>query len=139
MLECISFTLSYGYLSKKLMENDDDEMAEGIVSRILEQLPTDDKVECYHGCLPSGLTDGEMVFDYLILYKIDDTFKPIIVKNGVSLGCWMKWFEKYYDDRSEKYFSINELLEVVCESSREKLHTFLEEKYNVITQDILLF
>ncbi len=106
MLERISFTLSYGYLSKKLMEND-DEMAEGIVGRILEQIPTGDKVECYYGCLPSGLTDGEMVFDYLILYKMDDAFKPIVVKNGVSLGCYMQWFEKCNDHEENTFFYLN--------------------------------
>jgi hypothetical protein len=138
MLENIRFTLSYGYLSKNLMEND-NEMAERIVSRILEQLPAGEKVECYHGCLESGWTDGEMVFDYLILYKMDDEFKPIIVKNGIFSGCYMKWFEKCYDRKENMSFYVNELLEVVCESSREKFHIFLQEKYNDIVPDILSF
>ena len=122
-----------------------------------------------------------MVFDYLIMYKIDEGFKPIIVKNGNCQGrCYKKWFEDYYEELSEdeanngfykfekyyedpdihelnkdkeyqfikefedKYFGhadykVDALLEFVCEIYREKLYKFLEEKYNVIKQDVLLF
>ena len=164
MLERITFNLSRGYLFKIILAEKEDEMDDGIVSGILSELSSldDDKIECYYGCLTSGTTDGKMVFDYLILYKFDDGFKPIVVKNGSHR--WSRpseWFENYYEeevsdeeynkrfgitgfDDSEltelektrkqfehKYFGhanykVNELLELVCESSREKFHEFLK-------------
>lgn len=148
MLQHMKFNLSRGYLSKTTLVEKEKEMDEGIVTRILSDLPTGDKIECYHGVLPSGLTDGDMVFDYLILYKTGDKFKPIVVKNAVSYGCYMKCFEKYYEPGinefqdmyfDDSYYELNEFLHFICETSREKFCKFLEEKYDVIRQDVLMF
>ena len=178
MVERMSFSLSRGYLSKTVLTENEAEMDEGIVSRMLLELSSleIDKIECYHKCLPSGYTDAEMVFDYLIMYKTDDGYKPIVIKNGVhQLSRPYEWFEKYYEDdvsddeynkrfditecdetelnelkKTEKIFThkyfgsasytLNELLDLVCESYREKFHEFLEEKYSeIIKQDVLLF
>lgn len=179
MLEHKRFGLRRGYLSKSILAENDEKMDEEIIrKRILSEISSldGDKIECYHACLSSGYTDAEMAFDYLILYKTDEGFKPIVIKNGSHQ--WSRpsnWFEKYYtDDVSDdeynkrfditecdetewnelkktekefehKYFgssgyTLNELLDLVCESSREKFHEFLKEKYNdFIRQEILMF
>ena len=198
MLQRITFNLSRGYLSNSiLMEKEeenykkmdekidsilfsslyrdkDKKMDEKIINRILSELSNldGDKIECYHRRLPSGLTDGKNSFDYLLLYKFDKGFKPIIVKNCY---CPSKWFEDYYKEEvsNEEYnkrfgitecdesewnelkktnkefehnyfghadYNVNELLDLVCDSSREKFHDFLKEKYaDCIEQDVLLF
>jgi len=140
MNDDLRFNLEHGYLSKTTLAENIDEMDYDIIDKILSQMDCvdGDKIECYHGCLHSGLTDGEMVFDYLILYKTAEGFKPMVVKNGVSCGCYMNYFEKYFEP-SEIYFSMNELVDFVCHSSREKLYKFLDEKYNNIRQEVLLF
>jgi hypothetical protein len=178
MLERISFNLSRGYLSKTILAEKKDEMDDGIVSGILSELSSldGDKIECYYGSITSGTTDSRTAYDYLILYKFYDGFKPVVVKNGSHQLCRpSKWFENYYEeevsdeeynkrfgitecDDSEltelektrkqfehKYFGhanykVNELLELVCESSREKFHEFLKKKYSdFIRQEILMF
>lgn len=144
------FKLSRGYLSKTtLREKKDEDMDDEVISGFLSQLLLErDKIECYHTCLPSGYTDAEMVFDYLILYKTDEGFKPIVIKNGAHQ--WSrpsKWFERYYKKFANEYFdgachtlNGNQLLDLVCESSREKFHEFLKEKYSdFIRQEILMF
>jgi len=174
MLERITFNLSRGYLFNNILAEKENEMDDGIISGILSELSSldGDKIECYHRCLPRGLNDGNRLFDYLFLYKFDDGFKPIIVKNCY---CPSKWFEDYYKEEvskeeyikrfgitdcdecelyeltrtdkefQHKYFgdadyNVNELLELVCESSREKFHEFLKKKYSdFIRQEILMF
>ncbi len=83
MLERITFNLSRGYLFKNILAEKENEMDDRIISGILSELSSldGDKIECYHRCLPRGLNDGNRLFDYLFLYKFDDGFKPIIVKN----------------------------------------------------------
>lgn len=179
MLERISFNLSRGYLSKTILAEKEEEMDDGIVSGILSQLSSldGDKIECYYGSITSGRNDSKNAYDYLILYKFDDGFKPLVVKNGSHQ--WShpsKWFEEYYkeevymDDEYNKRFGItecdetelnelkktkkefehkyfghanyklNELLELVCETSREKFYEFLKKKYSdFISQEILMF
>lgn len=181
----MTFNLSHSYLSKSILmgKHEDkseekwvqnDKMDEKIINRILSEVSSlnGDKIECYHRRLPFGLTDGNKLFDYLLLYKFDDGFKPIIIKNCY---CPSKWFEDYYKeevseeeynkrfgitecDESEcnelkktkkefehKYFGHadyygNELLDLVCNSSREKFYEFLKEKYDGdIKQDVVLF
>ena len=143
MVERMSFSLSRGYLSKTVLSENKAEMDEEIDSRMLLELSSldIDKIECYHKCLPSGYTDAEMVFDYLIMYKTDDGYKPIVIKNGVhQLSRPYEWFEKYYKYSGGYGYTLNELLDLVCESSREKFHEFLKEKYSdIIRQDVLLF
>lgn len=185
MFERITFNLSRSYLSKSVlmekyeekcekMGEKNDRMDKKIINQILYELSSldGDKIECYHRRLPSGLNDGNNLFDYLLLYKFDDGFKPIIIKNCY---CPSKFFEDYYKeevseeeynkrygitecDESEwnelkktkkefehKYFGHadyygNELLDLVCNSSREKFYEFLKEKYtDNIKQDIVLF
>lgn len=142
MLEDMSFNLSRGYLFKTLLTEKEEDMDEEMIRRrILTLLSTlgVDKIECYHTCLPSGYTDAEMVFDYLILYESDYGYKPIVIKNGVHQ--WSrpnKWFVKYY--KEDAYYTPNELLDLVCESSKEKFYEFLKEKYSDdIRQDVLVF
>lgn len=166
MLERINFDLSHGYLYKSVLTQKEEDMDEEIIrTRILNLLSSLDldKIECYHTCLPSGYNDAEMVFDYLILYKTDYGYKPIVIKNGLHQWCRPnKWFDKYYkeydsdkeynkrfnineDEFEDTYFeppcyTVNELLNLVCKSSRENLYEFLKEKYSHdIRQEILLF
>ncbi len=49
-----------------------------------------------------------------------------------------KQFEHKYFGHAN--YNVNELLELVCESSREKFHEFLKKKYSsFIRQEILMF
>ena len=165
MLERITFNLSRGYLSKTILAEKEDKMDDGIVSGILSELSSldGDKIECYYGSITSGTTDSRIAYDYLILYKFDDGFKPVVVKNGSHQLCRpSEWFEHYYEDIEieefdddnpyhwtkefqDKYFgqanyNVNELLELVCETSREKFYEFLKKKYSsFIRQEILMF
>lgn len=144
MLNNISFDLSHGYLSKEILsKKNESELDYNIIRQILYIISSldEDKVECYHGCLPSE-TGSDMIFDYLILYRISNGFKPIFIKNGyyrrTSLHKCFKGFKS--DDETEfNYYSINQLLDFVNEDSREKFYKFLEEKYNIIKQEILIF
>ena len=146
MLERMRFNLSRGYLSKSTLAENTIGMDEEIVSRILSELSSldGDKIECYYYTLRSAYTDPEMVNDYLIMYKMDDGYKPIIIKHGVHQ--WSRpyeWFESEWWKELEKTknsYKLHELLDLVCEGSREKFHEFLKEKYSdVIKQDVLLF
>ena len=177
MSHTMHFNLSRGYLSKSVFMENNIGFDEEISTEILSQLPLtpNDKIECYHGCLPSGYTDSHMVFDYVIMHKIHDGYKPIVIKNGSHRWCHpSKIFDAYYNEEvsdeeynkrfgvtdcdecewdelkktkkefEHKYFgssnyTINELLDLVSETSREKFHEFLEEKYKYISQEVLLF
>lgn len=140
MLETLAFQLCNGVLLKKTIADEHDELCEEICERILSEINhlSADKIECYHGCMETGWTDGEMVFDYLILYRIDKRYyKPIVIKNGVSQGHYLC---KYFESNSRvSNIYVNQLLEMVCESSRDKFQAFLQEKYCIIRQDVLLF
>lgn len=124
MLEHISFGLSHGYLSKSILAENRIEMDQEIVNRILLELSSldGDKIECYHGCMTSGWTDGEKV-DYLILYKIDDGYKPILIKNGLhQYSMPYELFEKYYeDDVSDKEYDKKLNITECDESERTEL------------------
>lgn len=143
MLQGINFELSRGYLFKTILVEKEHEMDNGIVRRILLELSSvdGDKIECYHGCLPSSLSDPEMIFDYLIMYKIGDGFKPIVIKNGRQ--CHLnpsELFEEYYKEYKYLHFDCCKLLEFICESSKMKFHEFLKEKYSdFVNQDVLFF
>ena len=139
MIERMTFNLSHSYLSKSiLMENHEDKWVqndkidEKIINKILTEVSSldCDKIECYHRRLPCGLYDGKRVFDYLLLYKFDDGFKPIIVKNCY---CPSKWFEDYYkeevsEEEYNKRFGITE-----CDESEwnelKKTKKEFEHKY----------
>jgi hypothetical protein len=164
MLKRFSFELSYGYLSKLILrENNGDEIDKEILSQILSQFSSinSDIIECYYGCLPDISGEGE-VFDYLILYKDSFGFKPIVIKNGICYGSGLneQLFIKYYEpfkidenNENEEYrwskeyqhrkfgyasYETDELLELIHESSREKFHEFLKEKYD-LQRVVLLF
>lgn len=190
MLEHIRINLSRGYLSKKLLLENNKEFNYGIINGILLQISSldNEKVECYHGKLPSGLSDSNKLFDYLIMYKMHDGFKPIVIKNCSYTNTTIKkWFQEkhkdynnyndltkdeinnqfercknYYQDpaihelnKDSEYqwikefehnyfgfsdYTINNLLELVNEISRDNFCKFLKEKYSdIISQKLIVY
>lgn len=147
-LEHYTFEFHQGKLCKdKLRARPNND----VLVRILQQIVDlqDDKIDSYIGALPNEYGGGHDAFinDVLLLVKLDNAagYKPIVIKNA-NPGIYQCMEYEHHMNETVEYtisdyvqWNVDQLLIYVNDTYKNKLYQFLEKKYNIVEDEIVLF
>lgn len=149
----VKFRLLHGYLDRSTLKDESEDILCRKIALLLSNMQ-DEKVECYFGTLQNNRL-GDVFKDQIILIKINDGFRPVVIKKYMSsLNYCFKFYDIDYEKLDEesiyekeffcsqnniKIFDVDSLLHLVNESYRYRFHEFLKEKYGNEINQLLLF
>lgn len=149
-LELYTFEFHTGKLCKeKLRARPNNDTLAGILQHV-DNFPGD-KIDSYIGVLPNeygGGGGGDICMqDIILLVKQDNVagYKPVVIKNARPAIQQCMEYEEHVNDTVEyailyyETWNAEQLLIRVNDAYRGKLRQYLEQKYNIVEDEIIFF